>query len=138
MHDAKNRNTPRVPHAASYEFSEAFIQSSRRTEDVRVVCLRRRVKTLSSYFSLLHCLSTHNDPPQNFSLERYVSKHSSLLELSFLLLFDAFCASFSSSAGVFERIKVVLVFVKVVFKTRTTLHDDEEDGFDDDSVKRRS
>ena len=76
---------------------------------------------------------------------------SSLLELSFLLLFDASPLSLRSEkvdllrnrSSILERSVVVVLFVRPLLlrlETRKQFGNDDADGddFDDDSVKRRS
>ena len=95
------------------------------------------MKTLSSYFSLLHCLSTHNYPAQNFSLERHMSQSTPRCSSCRSFCFSTLSAPLSLLPRGRFRKNQSRCFRQSRFQNENDFNDDEEDGFDDDSVKRR-
>ena len=103
MHDAIHKTARAHTHGVVRIFRGIY--SARKARRCALVCLRRDEKTLSSSLSVCGCvaLSTHNFLHKIFPLERQDITHVFSLELSFLLLFDAFCVLLLLPRGRFRK-----------------------------------
>ena len=96
------------------------------------------MKTLSSYFSLLHCLSTGTTTPHKIFPSKDMS-HQSTPRCSSCrsFCFSTLSAPLSLLPKRRFRKNQSRCFRQSRFQNENDFNDDEEDGFDDDSVKRR-